>query len=185
MRKKQLKILCSLAVFVYVIGASMVQGSERDSLTGITAMRVLVEDFSPEAQAIGLNSDVFKTAAELRLRRSGITVSDGATLPYLYINVTCTILESGSVAFAIEVSFRQPVIVKANQEDMFAETWSVGGSGSVGIKNAHRIRASVDDKVDAFINDYLAANPRQVAPPVNYLINNPFQVLKPAGGQAD
>jgi hypothetical protein len=166
-RKLQLKILCSLAVFVYAIGTSMVQGSERDNLTGVTAMSVVIEDIAPGFKSAGLDVDVLKTAAELRLRRSGITVGDEDSLPFLHVSIILMPSSDGVVVYGISVAFKQPAIVIANQKHMVAATWARNSVGSVGMNNAYRIRSNVEDDIDAFINDYLAANPKPVKTPAN------------------
>ena len=80
-----------IGVLLFLLCANLaVAGDDpyaRDSLAGITGIAVIVEGFSAEASNLGFDPDVIKTAAELRLRRSGVKVDESPLLPYLYINV--------------------------------------------------------------------------------------------------
>ena len=135
---------------------------ERASLEGVTAMRVIVEKFDAEAKALGVNHHTLKTAAELRLRRSGIKVRDTA-LTVLYINVNLIpMLDGKLVVFHARVAFHQQATLLINKKSQTVITWDQSTTGGMGKEDMHHVRRVVDDKVDEFINDYLAANQKNL-----------------------
>ncbi len=156
-----LNVIRSLTVLSLLVETAMVNGAgplERASLTGITEMNVIVENFSPKAIGLGLDRDVLKSSTELRLRRSGVKVSDSA-IQYIYINVNLVPVFDGTyVVYNAEVTFIQKAQLLANQKVHSVTTWSTGQTGGVGKQNVRDIRHVIDDLIDAFINDYLAAN---------------------------
>ena len=152
-----------IAVLLFLLCANLaVAGDDpyaRDSLTGITGITVIVEGFSTEASNLGFDPDVIKTAAELRLRRSGVKVDESPLLSYLYINVNLVpVLDGQYVTYNASVQFRQEAKLIANEKTQIVTTWRRSYTGGIGVKRVHGVRRKLDDLLDAFINDYLAAN---------------------------
>ena len=79
-------------------------------------------------------------------------------LPYLYINVTVVATPERS-AYNVLVAFKQVVTVNTNGVQCFATTYSVSSTG-FGPPSLLREQASevLEELVDRFSNDYLAAN---------------------------
>jgi hypothetical protein len=118
-----------------------------------------VEGFSAEASNLGFDPDAIKTAAELRLRRSGVKVDESPLVSYLYINVNLVpVLDSLFVTYNASVEFKQQAELIANEKTQVVTTWQRSRTGGVGVKSVHGVRRQLDDLLDAFINDYLAAN---------------------------
>ena len=61
--------------------------TERVSLTGLTAVSVVVEDLSAVAQKSGLVGATLQADVERRLRQAGISVTSDADA-YLYVHIT-------------------------------------------------------------------------------------------------
>jgi len=156
---------------VLMDGAALCNGQvslakmQRDSLGGIKRFNVVVAsgNFPDLASSI-------KTATELEMRKAGVTVidvddwnmeSDGI------VAVIVTILQAGTDSRLYLCSFRLeikqavlPLRETQLKKSVLATTWSDGTVALLGqsvYKDA--IRRSVLDSVDAFLNDYLAANP--------------------------
>ena len=100
-----------------------------------------------------------RTDVELPLRQSRIHVEAGHA--HLYVNVT-VLKRDNQYAVLVSVEFQQPVTLTRDPNiKMLATTWSQ--PDSFGVVPAPQvpivIRDKVRDKVDAFINAYLAVNP--------------------------
>jgi hypothetical protein len=82
--------------------------------------------------------------------------------PYLYVNVNTTVSEENRrAAFAIQVAFKEEACLPRNSARRSAPVWekaSVGACSSSNLKDF--VREALRDDVDEFINDYLAANPK-------------------------
>jgi hypothetical protein len=140
-----------------------------ESLRGLESVFVIVEKLSPDVEQDGLHQDQIRTDVELRLRTAGIRVPKRAESlatpgnPYLLVNITT--LKYGRVYAAfVEIQLHQTVALDRAKDIVVigAGTW---GSAALKIDDARfvseRIRQSVGDKVDEFINDYLSVNPRK------------------------
>lgn len=136
----------------------------RNSLSGLHNVMVLVELRGSEIERHGLTTKVLQTAVELQLRQQGIRV-DPNGLP-LYVCVTAIPDEkTGIFAIFIEVQFSQPAVLLKNPKTRtYATTWQHAHVWLAGLNKLGIVRESVQDLVNEFINDYLAANPKE--PPV-------------------
>lgn len=137
-----------------------------DILKGVGAINVLVEGMTPDIERLGLTRQALQTDVELLLRKYGIEVEKDLSLRGLYIVVTAIPEESGIIAYTISVEFYDIVIPVRNPTiTIFGATvWQKsGGIGIVGTNKIRRITEDVEDHVKEFINDYLAANPKEQA----------------------
>lgn len=172
MKSLSILIVCilTLATFSSVSGQTFTS-ADKDTLAGIRIIKVLVEGLDTETEAGGLRKNQIQTDAELRLRRAGIKVEDKPLLPYLYINLNTLKHKSLPMfSYSIQVDFNQEVILERDKSiSAYASTWHKGSIGTVGELNLQQIRGAINDVVDKFINDYLAANSssvvRDVPPP--------------------
>lgn len=144
---------------------------EREYLRGIGGVNVTIEKLNEGALEVGLTEEQLQTDVELRLRQSGIRVlteKERLTAPggpFLYVNVNGHKAESGLHAFGISVALYQRVILERNgMKGGHVETWqraAIGTRGHAdGDSDAAFVRENVKDKVDEFLNAYLAANPK-------------------------
>jgi hypothetical protein len=136
---------------------------ENDTLKGINALFVIVENLSSGATELGLTKEVLQTDVELKLRLAGISVvtqEAGVKLPgtpYLWVQVTVT---EGAHAANIAVAVRQDVRLERNDGLAFgASTWDV--NLTVASPTAQGIRDYNKDIVDQFLNAWLSVNPKK------------------------
>jgi hypothetical protein len=80
----------------------------------------------------------------------------------LYINVNTIVFEeSGRAVFAVQVELKEGASVFRNGAWCSAPTWDTADVGACPSNNLREyVRECVRDDVDEFINDYLAANPK-------------------------
>ena len=148
---------------------------DRIPFRGLKEVGVFVEDIDPEAIKDGLSKEQIKTDVESKLREAGIKVVPVEkslplpTSPYLYIIVNTVKFLSGlEYVYGTSVQLKQVVAlergktVKPSRALLWATTWEKSdGVGITWVKDlVENVRQHINDKVDAFINDYSAANPK-------------------------
>lgn len=167
------KRCCILAVVAAVVCAggllARVVTKPKDVLAGLQGMYVVVEDLDLDAKEAGLTEEKIRADVELKLRLAGIkvlSVEEGLATKskaFLYVDVT-TVKEKLHQVYAgsVEVSLWERVYLARDPNTItLAATWDKIGIGLGSSDIARRkIRESVKDLVDEFINDYLAANPK-------------------------
>jgi hypothetical protein len=138
----------------------------RESLGGITSVSVTVEKIDKDAERDGLSRDQVQTDVELRLRKANIQIREKTdskfpTYPQLYVIVNAVKSNVGIYAFSVDVQVNDVANLTRKPPRLAIVTiWDAGTTGSVGASNVRKIRESISDVVDQFINDYLAANPK-------------------------
>jgi len=147
-----------------------VVADEKEVLQGLEGVFVVVEPIKPEVEKYGLTKKDIHTDTELQLRQYGIKVltEEGwlsmPVRPFLHINVGVVVREETAIASgAISIQLREPVLLlrKPKRICMGACTWQRISVVSVGLLRIKDIREYVKDGVNMFINDYLAANPKE------------------------
>ena len=147
-------------------GVSHALKDEQEALIGLNGVYVLIEHLNSQAESLGLTTDQIKTDVELRLRKAGIRVltkeeslaTPGS--PYLYVYVGTYIKEKNPIiAFSNSVELKESVTL-ANGFKTTGSIWSAASIGLFTKENIKQIRGSVGERVDEFINDFLAANPK-------------------------
>ena len=156
-----LKLLIVGVLLVGLVGRS--EGADKhelESLRGIESFDVVVECLDTESQEHGITVEKIKTAVELRIKRTGIRVGDKEE-SYLYVQVTTLWDEAGFFCAAVYVGFNQKVVLKKNKISNFVTTWKTAYLLKGPTKTASsQIFESINDRIDEFLNDYLAANPK-------------------------
>lgn len=179
------KLLASaLITATACVGTVLPAGAQ--GLAGIDSLKVVIEDLPEEARRAGLSEGMLRTRVELSLRRTGIRVWSGDVGAYLYLNVNVLEWEETGFVYSVnlnlsdfaipprqirslfmdsdtlraQVSIRD-VVMWAAGERAFVSVWDTARLGYVGRRANSRdaILGSVDHALDAFLNDYLAANP--------------------------
>lgn len=150
------------------------------SLKGLSGVRVVVEEFRRAAEDAGFDTMTFQTDVELKLRLAGIRVfaADAALLPALYLNVNALHGKAderhgyGINLFLLqEARLQRPSPAdpgkQASEGHLDGPINSVATwyRGMVGVGQLAHVRSGVKDLVDEFVNDWLAANPRDATPP--------------------
>ena len=143
---------------------------EAHTLKDLPGVRVVVERFRSAAEDAGFDERTFQTDVELKLRMAGIKAAEDTDLPQLYLNVNTLHRErKRNDAYSVSLQLFQRVLLESqlhsNQENSsdealatsttVASTWS---TGSLGLGSVADVRAAVRDRVDMFINDWLAVN---------------------------
>ena len=162
--------MASLFLFILAAPAWPLDTPEaRSTLKGIKAMRVEIEPLPSDLERLGLTHDQIQTDVELRLRQSGITLSDplDTATPLLWVALNSQHqTDSPVVGFSIKVEFIQFVRLSRDRSIRApAPTWSVDGVGTADTSPPEttrtEIRGLLRDFVDRFINAYLEQNPKQ------------------------
>lgn len=129
-------------------------------LVGLKGVYVSVSSIRAEVEPLGATSGQIKTDTELRLRKAGVRVLTEKEIeetpgqPELHVNVTAYIT-SGRCIYSIGLGLTEMVTL-ARGIIAPGDIWTAGyvGTGIKGIQN------TTGKLVDQFINDYLAANPK-------------------------
>jgi hypothetical protein len=184
--KRRVVVLAGLAVLIPTVwaavraadkaGADVPQlpyvAEQRDTLRGLQGMGVFVQPLGPEVERLGLTREALQTDTELQLRQYGIKVlsfreallTPGA--PFLHVLVDVGRVNDETLSFvAVSTHVRFYEIVSLEREPATrcpAATWEAGNVARItSTKRLAEIRDSVKDRVADFINDYLAANPKE------------------------
>jgi len=148
-----------------VFGASK---SERESLKGMSGVLVSVDVKKQSLETHGITEAMLKTDIEMKLRVARIKVFDNRNdpdldrtgRPELFISVVAIKFDPAAV-YVFLISLTQDVNLSRGKTPVRATTWIRMGESHGGVDDAHEgIRKKIGDGVDAFINDYLAANPK-------------------------
>ncbi len=161
--------IVSFSVYCAVVSVGSAFGAgtamERTSLKGLKSIQVEI-NLDDDMAAAGITQDQIQTDVELRLRRSGIRVTElaGATLT-LYFNslriipATAPNSKGNGMAISVYMALRQPVTIVRSGFSCFADTWRINGNFILPNSLLEQLRDRVGDLVDRFINEYLAVNP--------------------------
>jgi hypothetical protein len=148
--------------------APLTAASQTDpvSLTGLTAISVVVEDVPSAASRAGLSTSALQADAERALRRAGITITPDSDA-YLYIHILVSESSSGAqpLPYFVEVSLMQEITLPRNVKSrtpLQAPTWTVNRLGAVG---PDQLRATLGGRVSQFVDEFVkafrAVNPKQ------------------------
>jgi hypothetical protein len=134
------------------------------ALAGLKGVYVLVEVLNPQAEHLGLTKDQIRTDIELRLLKAGVRVLTEEEQrvtpgkPSLYVNINTHIENDLPVIpLSIRIDLNEVVTLATGIKTM-GTIWHTGSVGVVGKKSIRKIREAVNQDIDRFINDYLAAN---------------------------
>jgi hypothetical protein len=134
---------------------------ERATLRGIKAVRLVVWDLHPDAEADGLTAGQLRSDVEGRLRKAGIAMSQSAKT-FLNVTVNTSGRENGWYFCVIEVNIAQRVaLVRDRKTIIVVATWRIGNFGGVSAPELSRyVRGTVADQVEMFIRAYREQNPK-------------------------
>jgi len=139
---------------------------ERDDLKGLhlkgpPGVDVMIGPLQPEVEKHGLTEEAIKTTVEFRLRRHGIRVNPSRLVLHIIVNVLID-EEFGCTAVNVLVEFLQPAVLLFNPKTQTsAATWSKSIITLAPLDEITGVMTGVQTLVDEFINDYLAANPKE------------------------
>jgi hypothetical protein len=152
-----------LATFLSLPPTVFAQTEGGPSLSGLGAVFVLVEDLPDGTKLRGLSKNEIQAEVERRLHVAGlrvVTAEESARLPggpYLYVKLN--LVDHGHAA-SVDVQLTQGALLVRNGQFMPSTiTWS--RSALLSKPTAQNIRDAVNDRVDAFVNAWLAVNPQR------------------------
>lgn len=141
---------------------------ERESLRGLVGMEVLVEPFDIEIEQRGLQTVKLQSDIRQRLEKSGIKVlteRERLATPaaaMLAVRVDALHDRIGRYFYSTDLFLTQRVRLEGKGVlELSAVTWmKLGAIGVIADDNVKHLEKMVLRKVDEFIKDYLAVNPR-------------------------
>ena len=144
------------------------QDGKLESLRGIKAIAVVIEDLSPNSEQAGFQKTQLKTDVEMRLKEKGIQLAsepeterkwDG---PVLNVRLQTVKHDRQNIeAISIILQLRQKVrLTRESRAEVSAVTWQSDRLGSVDRAELPLARKILVSMVDGFISDYSAVNPR-------------------------
>ena len=153
----------TFTLFVFVLLVFVAPQSVADSVeeqldhfalfSDCTQMMLVVEGLPSDATDIGLSDEGVQTAVESRLRSARLYRSDGAIVPYLYVNVNVV-----GRAFSIRLEYKKNLYdVDYAQASGYATTWKSSSAGTHG-GDAVYIVSAVSQHVDRFLVEFLRVN---------------------------
>ena len=150
-----------VAVTVTVAPALATQPDiERENLTGLREVNVVVEALAEEAEAAGLTRRALLTAVERQLETRGVPQGSSRQGADLYINVATHLGTTGLYAYYARVSVQQLATIEGNQLRSLVDTWARASLGAVGAANLSQVEQIVIHLVDLFCDDYFEVNDR-------------------------
>ena len=132
--------------------------AERENLTDIREVNVIVERLADDVEEAGLNQRTLSAAIEQRLEGRGIPLGNSRSAADLYINIATVRGPTGLYAYCIRVSVQQLVTIEGNQLRALVDTWDRASVGAVGQGNIPELQGVVLQIVDRFSDDYLDMN---------------------------
>ena len=154
----------SLVAMLALIAPSPAAGQqdvERENLTGIRDVNVVVADLADDAEAAGLTRRRLLDAVERRLEERGVRLGSSRQAADLYVNVTTHRGATGLYAYYARVSVQQLATIEGNQLRAYVDTWDMASLGTTGGANLPRVEEVVLQIVDLFCDDYFDVNDRR------------------------
>jgi hypothetical protein len=142
----------------------------RDNLKGLRGFWVLVQMDGPDLEKDHLvTPDLLQTRLELKLRQAGINIFSALEMskapgkPVLMLAVAARRVDAmKGYDVSVLLGVIERVILERDRSRIIeAMTWKDTSFGLIEFRSVRNIYDLVSDAADAFINDYLAANPKK------------------------
>ena len=151
--------LATLLALSLAAGPAVAQDqAERENLTDIREVNVIVERLTDDVENAGLRRRALSDAIEQRLEERAIPLGNSRSAADLYVNVATVRSSTGLYAYCVRVSVQQLVTIEGNQLRAFVDTWDRASVGTVGEGNLPELRTIVMQIVETFTDDYLEMN---------------------------
>ena len=131
---------------------------ERQNLTDIREVNVIVAELAEDAEEAGLTRRDLITAVEQRLESRGVPQGSSQQGADLFINVATHQGATGLYAYYARVAAQQLATIDGNQLRARVDTWARASLGAVGQANLPQVEQVVLQLVDLFCDDYLEVN---------------------------
>lgn len=161
-----MRIISAALLVVFTVSSIYSQNKYQKPLSGLPGVVIGISGGFDGLAKDGFDPQQIQTDIELRLRKAGIKIlskeddTERHRQPRLYVFVTAVKFNSNYYACHIEVEVKEDATVDRNSRRSAATSWGRGTLVVVTDGNLRRVRDEIGDYVDAFANDYLAANPR-------------------------
>jgi hypothetical protein len=139
---------------------------ERDNLKGLKGVFLVIDPLSPDLEKRGVTRDELQTRLVVKLRQAGIGIvsvkeaSRTPGQPILQLKVASVKKTTGD-GFVIQLWMNEKVIFDRDRSRIVhGITWIQTTIAFDGELQSRGIYDSVDEVLNEFINDYLAANPK-------------------------
>jgi hypothetical protein len=151
---------CSLGLLLMGVSATASADdsqAERESLTRLTEISIVVEDLSPVAAKAGLKAADLQKDAQQRLRAAGIALKPDSDA-YLYVQITAA--DPGGtfpLVYHVNVSLMQEVTLPRGiktRTPLQSPTWWLN---SVGLAGPDRLASAVTGRVHEFVDQFVRA----------------------------
>jgi len=154
-------------VICLFVSAGQSQTRQKESLRGLSGVRVYVHPVAKEVEAGGLSTAQIQNAVEKQLRAAGISIqsepqaADGSAMLMVVVGVVKRPAEEAYL-FDVEVSLLQAVHLtrREDPEPFPAQTWGQKALGITGPKRMDLILEPLKARLGDFVNDYLSVNPK-------------------------
>jgi len=133
---------------------------ERENLTDLREVNVVVEELAEDAEAAGLTRRGLLAAVEQQLETRGVPPGSSRQGADGYINVSTHQGATGLFAYYARVSVQQLATIEGNQLRSLVDTWARASLGAVGGGNLPQVEQVVLQLVDLFCDDYFEVNDR-------------------------
>ena len=163
-----------VGTFIFTVTSIPVQAEEsiapeRESLKGVVGVDIVVEPLNIEIERLGLVTLKLQQDIRLRLQQAGVRVLTEherlatSTAAMLVVRVDALHDRIGRYFYCFDLLLTQRVRLKGRDSpDVSAVTWSKsGGIALIADDNVRHIQDQVLRRVDQFIKDYLAVNPKR------------------------
>jgi len=163
-----------VGTFIFTVTSIPVQAEEsiapeRESLKGVVGVDIVVEPLNIEIERLGLETLKLQQDIRLRLQQAGVRVLTEherlatSTAAMLVVRVDALHDRIGRYFYCFDLLLTQRVRLKGRDSpDVSAVTWSKsGGIALIADDNVRHIQDQVLRRVDQFIKDYLAVNPKR------------------------
>lgn len=146
-------------VFALAAGPARAQDeAERENLTDVREINVIVERLADDAEQAGLERRTIVDAIEQRLEERGVPLGNSRSAADLYVNIATVRGSTGLYAYCVRASVQQLVTIEGNQLRAFVDTWDLASVGTVGQGNLPELETVVMQIVERFSDDYLEVN---------------------------
>lgn len=144
----------------------LIEAQHKSIVKGITKLRVfgaISDDFRKE----GATEAFILDTIELECRKAGLHITrepfdeKGIGIPCLTFEVYSGSSTQEMLLYTVDLSLMEQVTLSRNGASCNPEVWNRGSFGIVSREDVKQtIREALDEKLTAFLNIYLAANPR-------------------------
>ena len=134
---------------------------ERENLTDLREVNVVVADLSEDAEAVGLTRRSLIDAVERQLETRGVPQGSSRQGADLFVSVSTHQGTTGLYAYYARVSVQQLATIEGNQLKSLVDTWARASLGAVGGANLPQVEQVVVQLVDLFCDDYFEVNDRR------------------------